>query len=164
MNRSGNTRIPTRNYAEIQDMKTISINKRAGFDYEILEKFKAGVELTGHEAKSIKMGRINLAGAHAIVRDGELYILGMEVPSFQPKNAPEDYDPQRVKKLLMNRKEIKYLTGKLQENLTLVPLRVYTDRGLVKVELGLGRGRKKRDKRELIKKREVEREIGKFKR
>lgn len=140
-------------------MKVLALNKRAGFDYEILEKFKAGIELTGHEAKSIKMGRINIAGSHAIIRGGELYVLGMEVPSFQPGNAPTDYDPKRTKKLLMNRGEINYLIGKLEANLTLVPLRVYTDRGLVKVELGLGRGRKKKDKRELIKKRETEREI-----
>ncbi|MBI4033983.1 MAG: SsrA-binding protein SmpB [Candidatus Brennerbacteria bacterium] len=142
-------------------MTAIATNRRARFDYEILEKFKAGIELTGHEAKSIKMGRLNISGAHAIARSGELYILGMEVPSFQPKNAPSDYDPKRTKKLLMNRKEINYLTGKLQTNLTLVPLSVYTDRGLVKIELGLGRGRKKKDKRELIKKREMEKEIRK---
>lgn len=140
-------------------MKTLALNKRAGFDYEISEKFKAGVELTGHETKSIKMGRITIAGSHAAVRDGELYLIGMEVPSFQPKNAPDNYDAIRTKKLLMNRKEIDYLAGKMQSGLTLVPLRVYTDRGLIKVELGLGRGRKKVDKRELIKKRETEREI-----
>lgn len=140
-------------------MKVLALNKRANFDYEILEKFKAGVELTGHEVKSIKMGRISIVGAHAIVRGGELYLVGMEVSSFQPKNAPTNYDPKRTKKLLMNRKEINYLVGKLETNLTLVPLSVYTDRGLVKLELGLGRGRKKQDKRELIKKREVEREI-----
>lgn len=143
-------------------MNTITKNKRAVFDYEILEKFKAGIELTGHEVKSVKMGRVNIAGAHAIVRAGELYLVGMEVPSFQPQNAPARYDPKRTKKLLMNRKEINYLVGKLQGPLTLVPLEVYTDRGLVKIELGLGRGRKKKDKRELIKKREAEREIRKF--
>jgi SsrA-binding protein len=143
-------------------MKVLALNKRAGFDYEILEKFKAGIELTGHEVKSIKSGRVSIMGAHAIVRGGELYLLGMEVPSFQPGNMPADYDPKRTKKLLMNREEINYLTGKLEANLTLAPLRVYTDRGLVKVELGLGRGRKKVDKRELIKKRETEREIRKF--
>lgn len=142
-------------------MKVLALNKRAGFDYEILEKFKAGIELTGHEAKSIKMGRVNLAGSHALARNNELYLLGMEVPSFQPKNAPENYDPKRTKKILMNRKEINYLIGKLQTNLTLVPLSAYTERGLVKIELGLGKGRKKKDKRELIKKRETEREIRK---
>jgi len=144
-------------------MKVLALNKRAGFDYEISERFKAGVELTGHEAKSIKMGRISIAGSHAAVRGGELFVFGMEVPSFQPRNAPDGYDPMRTKKLLMTRDEINYLTGKLRENLTLVPSRVYTERGLIKVELGLGRGRKKRDKRELIKKREVEREIKRFK-
>ncbi len=143
-------------------MAVLALNKRANFDYDILEKFKAGVELTGHEVKSIKMGRINIAGAHATTRGGELFLIGMEVPSFQSGNAPAGYDPGRTKKLLMNREEINHLIGKTQSGLTLVPLRVYTDRGLVKVELGLGRGRKKRDKRELIKKRETEREIRKF--
>lgn len=143
-------------------MKTLSTNRRARFDYEILEKFKAGIELTGHEAKSIKMGGASIAGAYAVARNGELFLIGMDVPSFQPKNAPPDYDPKRTRKLLLNRWEINELLGKLRTNLTLVPLSVYTDRGLVKIELGLGRGRKKKDKRELIKKRETEREIRRF--
>ena len=140
-------------------MADLATNKRAGFDYEILEKFPAGAELTGHEAKSVKSGRINIAGAHAVIRNGEVFIIGMEIPSFQPKNAPPDYNPGRTKKLLLKKEEIKYLTGKIQGGLTLIPLKVYTHHGLVKIELGLGRGRKKHDKRELIKKRQVEREI-----
>ncbi len=140
-------------------MKDLSVNKRAYFDYEISEKFSAGIELTGHEVKSLKMGRLSIVGAHAAVRGGELYLIGMDIPSFQPDNAPAGYDPKRTRKMLLTRKEINYLIGKLQMNLTLVPLRVYTDRGLVKIELGLGRRLKKKDKRELIKKREIEREI-----
>ncbi len=140
-------------------MKDLGVNKRAGFDYEIIEKFQGGIELTGHETKSVKMGRVNVAGAHAVIRNGETFVVGMETPSFQPKNAPADYNPGRTKKLLLKKDEIKYLTGKTQTGLTLVPLRVYTHRGLVKIELGLGRRRKKHDKRELIKKREIEKEI-----
>jgi len=143
-------------------MAVLTVNKRAGFDYEILEKLKAGVELTGHEVKSIKMGRVDIAGAHVTLRGGEIFVVGMNIPSFQPKNAPTNYEPQRTRKLLLRGEEIKYLTGKLESGLTLVPLRVYTHRGLVKIELGLGKGRKKRDKRELIRKREVEREIRKL--
>ncbi|KKU94532.1 MAG: SsrA-binding protein [Candidatus Jorgensenbacteria bacterium GW2011_GWA1_48_13] len=140
-------------------MKDLSVNKRAGFDYEISEKLFAGIQLTGHEAKSVKMGRVDIAGAHAIERGGELFLIGMKVPPFQPKNVPAGYETERTKKLLLNRDEIKVIIGKIGTGLTLVPLRVYTERGFVKVELGLGKGRKKRDKRELIKKRETEREI-----
>ena len=96
------------------------------------------------------------------MRDDGPHILGMNISSFQPKNAPADYDSERTKKLLLTKKEINYLTGKLQENLTLVPLRLYTKRGLVKIELGLGRGRKKKDKREYLKKREAKREMKEF--
>ncbi len=142
-------------------MTNLAENKRSTFDYEILEKFTAGVELTGHEVKSAKMGHFNLAGAHAIIRDGEVYLLGASIPSFQPGNAPENYDSQRTKKLLLKREEIKYLLGKTKSGLTLVPLRAYTNRELIKLEICLARGRKKRDKRELIKKREIKREIRK---
>ena len=143
-------------------MTTLAQNKRAGFDYEILEKFQAGVELTGHEAKSIKMGRFDLAGAHAILRNDEIFLVGANIPSFQPGNAPQNYEPQRTRKLLLKRDEIKYLIGKTQSGLTVVPLRGYTNRGFVKIEIALAKGRKKHDKREVIKKREVKREIRRF--
>ncbi len=138
------------------------INRRATFEYDITERFTAGVVLSGHEAKSAKVGRLDLAGAHAIVRNGECFLVGAAIHSFQPGNAPEGYSTTRTRKLLLSREEIKYLTGKLQGGLTLVPLKAYTHRGLVKIELGLGRGRKRGDKRELIKKRETEREIRKI--
>ncbi len=146
-------------YVNLTSMENLAENKRAGFDYEILEKFSAGVELIGHEVKSAKMGHFNLAGAHAIIRNGEVYILGASIPSFQPGNAPENYDSERTKKLLLKQEEIKYLLGKTKSGLTLVPTRAYTNRGLIKIEIALARGRKKSDKRELIKKRETEREI-----
>ena len=143
-------------------MATLAVNKRAFFDYEILEKFKAGVELTGHETKSAKMGRIKIVGAHAIIRGNEAFLIGAEISSFQPKNAPADYDPSRTRRLLLKSEEIKYLLGKTKSGLTLVPLGVFTERGLIKIELGLARGKKKHDKREAIKKREAKREIRKF--
>ena len=141
---------------------SLSENKKAGFDYEILEKFQAGIELTGHETKSAKTGRLNLTGSHAIVRDNEIFLVGANIQSFQPGNAPESYDPQRTRKLLLKREEIKYLLGKTKAGLTLVPLRAYTNRGFVKIEIAIARGRKKHDKRELIKKREIRKEIKKF--
>jgi len=141
-------------------MKEVFENRRARFDYDILETFQAGIVLSGHEAKSVKSGRANLSGSHAIIRDGKASLLNMSIPSFQPENAPADYDPERTKKLLLKKREIKYLTGKLQENLTLVPIKLYCkDNGFLKLELGLGRGKKKHDKRETIKKRETEKEI-----
>jgi SsrA-binding protein len=140
-------------------MPDIAENRRAHFDYDILETFEAGIQLTGHEVKSAKLGRMNIAGCHAIVRGDELYLAGTNIQSFQPGNAPKEYDPMRTRKLLMNREEIKYLVGKLNSGLTLVPTKVYTHHGFVKLELGLGKGRKKGDKREVIKKRETEREI-----
>ena len=140
-------------------MEPYSVNKKATFDYEILETFVAGIELLGHEAKSIKMGRFDLSGSHAVIRGNEAYLVGSTIHPFQVKNAPDNYDPMRTRRLLLTRKEINYLLGKLNEGLTIVPLKSYNKRGFVKIELGLGRGKKKADKRETIKKREVEREI-----
>ncbi len=140
-------------------MANLAENRKAGFDYEILEKFTAGIELTGHEAKSAKMRRFDLAGSHAIVRDNEIFLVGANIHSFQPTNAPKDYDPQKTRKLLLKREEIKYLLGKTKSGLTIVPLKAYTNRGFIKIEIALAKGRKKHDKRELIKKKETEREI-----
>lgn len=140
-------------------MEPYAFNKKATFNYEILETFTAGIALSGYEAKSIKLGRFDLTGSHAIIRGNEAYLVGATIHPFQAKNAPTDYDPTRTRKLLLKRDEIAHLIGKLHEGLTLVPLKSYNKRGFVKIELGLGRGKKTHDKRETIKKREVEREI-----
>jgi len=138
----------------------ISTNKRAYFDYEILETYEAGIELRGFEVKAIKTGRINLAGSYAVIRNNQIWLLNSDIPPYQPKNTPVDYDSKRTRRLLLKHSEIKNLIGRTSEKgLTLVPLRVYTKHQKVKVEIGLGKSRKKADKRELIKKREVEREI-----
>ncbi len=140
-------------------MKVCAVNKRAGFDYEILETIEAGVSLTGHEAKSIKMGRINISGAHAIIRDGSAFIVGMSVPSFQAGNAPETHEPERTRRLLIGKKDILRLENKILTGLTLVPIKLYNKGNVLKLELGLSKGKKKYDKRETIKKREAKREI-----
>lgn len=140
-------------------MNTSFVNKRAEFDYEILERFDAGILLSGHETKSIKTGHASLSGAHAIIRGGDVYMVGLEIPSFQPKNTPTSYDAARIRKLLLKKDEIKYLVGKLNSGLTLVPIKIYIKNGIVKIQLGLGKGRKKHDKREVIKKRETEKDI-----
>jgi len=141
-------------------MSIYSENKKAYFNYEILEKFEAGLELKGHEVKSIKSGKANIAGAYAAIRGGEIYLLGSRVPPYQQNNIKEDYDPERIRKILIKKEEIEYLVGRLQtERLTLIPLKLYNKRNLVKIELGLGKSKRKGDKREVIKKRETDREI-----
>ena len=141
-------------------MSELAVNRRATFDYEIFEKFEAGIELKGFEVKSVAAGRANLAGAHAIIRNGEAWLVNLDIPPYQPNNTPSGYDPERTRRLLLNRSEISALIGKTKEKgLTLVPLKMYHKNGKIKVEIGLGRNRKKADKRDIIRKREVAREI-----
>jgi len=143
-------------------MKIILENKKALFNYSILETFKAGVVLQGQEVKSIKTGKMNLRGSFVIVRESppEVFLIGANVPPYQPKNTPSDYDPQRSRKLLLRKSEIKQLIGKAkQKGLTMIPLKVYTDKGKIKIEFGIAKGKRKIDKRTQIKKRETEREI-----
>jgi SsrA-binding protein len=135
-------------------------NKKAYFNYEILEKITAGIELLGFEVKAIKAGRMSLDGAYIVVRGNEAFLIGAGVTSLQPKNTPKDYDERRNRKLLLTKKEIRYLTGKEKQNgLTIVALSVYNIGHKIKLELGLAKGKKKSDKRESIKKRESDREI-----
>lgn len=141
-------------------MRTLVQNKKAYFNYQILERFEAGISLIGQEVKSIKSGRIHLAGSYIVLKKEEVFLIGANIPLYQPKNAPPDYNPERPRKLLLKKSEIKYLIGKIeQKGLTLVPLRVYTIRGRIKLEFAVAKGKKKFDKRELIKKREAERII-----
>lgn len=138
----------------------MAFNKRANFDYGIEEKFEAGIELKGYEVKSVKGGHMQIAGSYAVIRHDQAWLLNSHIPPYQPKNTPKDYDPARSRRLLLTKKETDYLTGKLHEKgLTLLPLEVYTKRGLIKLRLGLGKPLKKMDKRDTIKKRETEREI-----
>lgn len=155
-------------------MSEISVNRRAYFDYEILENYEAGVELFGFEVKAVKTGHINLAGSFAVIKDGEAcphtkrhsrcgvgaWLLNATIPPYQPKNAPADYDQTRSRRLLLHKSEIKELIGAAaQKGLTIVPLKVYTKHNRVKILLGLARHKKSADKRETIKRRESQREI-----
>ncbi len=141
-------------------MPDLAVNRRAYFDYEILRTFEAGIELRGFEAKAVKTGHINLAGSYAVIRGNEAWLLNAMIPAYQPKNAPTDYDPQRTRRLLLHKAQIKELIGSSgTQGLTIVPLKVYTTRSRVKILIGLSRHKKKGDKREIIKKRETEREI-----
>lgn len=149
-------------------MSVLAKNKKAYFDYEILEKFEAGISLLGQEVKSIKTGRINLKGSYIVLKQSpnkerpEVFLIGANIPPYQLKNIHSDYRPQRSRKLLLKKREINYLIGKAkQKGLTMIPLRVYTKKGKIKIEFAIAKGKKKRDKREAIKKREIEREIKK---
>jgi SsrA-binding protein len=135
-------------------------HKKARFDYEIVEELEAGIELLGHEVKALRAREGKLEGSHVIVRGGEAYIVGMHIPPYQPKNTEEGYDPTRSRKLLLTKKELSALAGfEGQKGLTIVPLSVYTKGNKLKVKLAVARGRKKHDKRAVLKKRETEREI-----
>jgi len=143
-------------------MKTYALNKRAKYDYDILETLEAGLVLKGHEVKSIKTGHISLKGAYVVIKGNEAFLINAQVSPFQPKNMPEDYNPDRTRKLLIHKQEIKSLIGKSKEKgLTLVPIKMYNEKGKIKLEFGIGRGKRKIDKREFIKKREIKREIEK---
>ncbi|MEW6047969.1 MAG: SsrA-binding protein SmpB [Bacillota bacterium] len=140
--------------------RTVCENRKARHDYEILETMEAGLVLSGSEVKSLRLGRAQLRDAYARVANGELFLVGAHISAYQA-GSPFDHDPVRPRKLLMHRREIARLAGRVAEKgLTLVPLRIYfNDRGLAKVELALARGRKVYDRREAIARRDEQRRI-----
>jgi len=141
-------------------MPVLAENKKAYFNYEILEKFEAGVVLNGQEVKSLKTNGVNLAGSYIVLKDEEVFWIGANIPPYQPRNIGSSYDPERSRKILLKKSEIKFLLGKArQKGLTLMPLKVYTVRGKIKLEFAIVKGKRKFDKRDIIKKRDVEREI-----
>ncbi|MCG2695704.1 SsrA-binding protein SmpB [Candidatus Parcubacteria bacterium] len=146
-------------------MPTLAVNKRANYDYEIKDKFEAGIMLLGHEVKSVKTGHINLKGSYVTLKKTkkalpEIYLINAHIPLYKHAGTVKSYNPTRPRKLLVKKNEIKHLIGKKQEQgLTLVPLKMYTKRSLIKLEFGIGKGKKKFDKREMIKKRELDRNM-----
>jgi len=142
-------------------MTAYSTNKKAYFDYEILEKYEAGLVLTGSEVKSIRKGSVSLKSAYVTFHGNNALLTNVHIPKY-PYSTLKNYDPERSRKLLLKIKEINYLRGKSQEKgLTIVPLSLYNKGRHVKLEIAVVRGKKKFDKRESIKKRELNREIGK---
>lgn len=138
--------------------KTIASNKKAYYQYFILDKLEAGISLLGTEVKAIREGRLNLKDSYALVRNGEVWLHNCHISPYSHGNR-ENHEPTRPRKLLLHRQEIRKLIGKTQEKgLTLTPLRVYFKRGKIKVELGVARGKKLVDKRESERKKEAERE------
>ena len=141
-------------------MTTLAFNKRANFDYAISEKYEAGLVLSGQEVKSVKGGHISLKESFVTIKGNELYLTNANIPPYKHAGDIKNYDPTRPRKLLLRKSEIKRLIGKARtEGLTLVPIRVYTKKRLLKLEFGIGKGKKKFDKREDIAKQEAERKI-----
>lgn len=139
--------------------KTAAVNRKAGHDYFIEERYEAGIELCGTEVKSIRQGTLNLKDSYCSVKDGELYVYGMHISPYEKGNI-FNRDPVRARRLLMHKKEIRklYATVK-QDGLALVPLSVYFKNSKVKIEVGLCRGKKLYDKRESAAKRDAGREM-----
>ena len=142
-----------------QPVKTIATNRKARHDYIIEDSFEAGLVLTGSEIKSIRAGQVNLRDSYATIRDGELWLVNAHIAPYK-QASQQNHEPRRDRKLLMHRREINRLTGKLYEKgLTLVPLQLYLKNSRAKVELGLARGKKLHDKRQAMRERDDRRQM-----
>jgi len=143
-------------------MGVLAKNKRAYFDYEILDEYEAGLVLMGHEVKSAKTGHVSLKGSYVVVKmdnSPEVYLINSYIALYKFANQNMAYDPLRSRKLLLNKKEIKHLIGKQKEkSLTLIPLKLYTKHNLIKLSFAIAKGKKKEDKRDVVKKRDLDRE------
>ena len=134
-------------------------NRRARYEYEILDKLETGIALTGTEIKSIRLGGVSLAQAYARIRDGEIWLVGMHIPPYK-QGSFSNHEPLRPRKLLLHREQIARLSGRVNERgLTLVPMRLYFTRGMVKLELAVARGKKAWDKRRAIADRDAKRSL-----
>lgn len=136
-------------------------NRKANYDYEILEEYEAGIVLTGTEIKSIRLGKANLKDSYAIVRNNEIYLLNMHISEYKEGNI-FNHEEKRTRKLLLHKKEILKIRDKVTlDGVTLVPLKLYFKKNKVKILLGIAKGKKVYDKRESIKKRDIERDLRK---
>lgn len=141
-------------------MATLAYNRRATFDYDILETFEGGLVLLGTEVKSVRKGNITLKGAFITIHNGEAYLTNATIPPWQVANAPADYEPTRSRKVLLKSSELKHLTGSSQtQGLTIVPIRVYSKGAHLKLELGLARGKRKYQKKETKKEQDIQRDV-----
>ncbi|MFA5420767.1 MAG: SsrA-binding protein SmpB [Patescibacteria group bacterium] len=146
-------------------MKILAINKKAKFDYEILETYEAGIVLFGYEVKSVKSGQANLKASYVSFRvndknNHEAYLLKTYIPLYKPAGKRDEYDPERERKVLLKKKELDALVSKKQERgLTVIPIKLYTKGSFIKLELAVVRGKKKYDKREDLKRKDVDRQL-----
>jgi SsrA-binding protein len=146
-------------YSMSDNFQEIIVNKKARFDYEVVDTFEAGLVLVGTEVKSVRLKKVSIQEAYATIKNNEAFIIGMNIAQYEMGNR-FNHEPARERKLLLHRHEIKRLTGKLKERgYTLVPLKVYFKNGKVKVLLGLARGKAQYDKRKTIQKREADRDM-----
>lgn len=141
-------------------MSDLLYNKKAGFNYEITDQLVAGIELFGFEVKALRAGQGSLDGSYVMIRKNEAFLVNSQIPPYQQNNTPKEYDPRRERRLLLTKKEIATLTGqKSKAGLTAVPISVYNIGRKIKVKIGLARNKKKFDKREIIKKRDTDRDV-----
>lgn len=140
--------------------KVVSDNRQARYLYEILETYEAGIELKGTEVKSISQGKANLQDGYALIRGGEVWLINVHISPYQDASQFFNHDPRRNRKLLLHRREIRKLIGKVQqEGLTLIPLKMYLKRGWIKISIGLAKGKKLHDKREDLKRKQDKRDM-----
>ncbi len=140
--------------------KVITDNRQARYLYEILETYEAGIELMGTEVKSIRAGKVNMQDGYGLLRQGELWLINVHISPYSSSSQYFNHEARRTRKLLMHRQEIRKLIGKVeQQGLTLVPLKMYLKRGMVKVSIALGKGKKLHDKRDDIKRRDDKRDM-----
>lgn len=141
-------------------MANFAENKKAKFDYEILDEYEGGLELLGHEAKSVRVKGADISNAHVVVRGGEVYLIGASIPRYQNTAQLEKYDPERIRRVLLNKKEILALTNEeSKKGLTIVPISLYNKGRLIKLRFAVVSGKKKFDKREKIKERDTKRDM-----
>ncbi len=141
-------------------MSTYIQNRKAHFNFDVLETFEAGLVLEGFEAKSIRVGRGKLEGSHVIVRGGEAFLVGSSITAYQPANTPKSYEPDRARKLLLSKKQLLHIEQQTEKaGLTAIPLKLYNKGSKIKLEIALARGKKKHDKRESLKARDSKRDI-----
>ena len=142
-------------------MEVIVKNKKASYEYEFIDKFTAGIKLIGSEVKSIRNHKVSISEAYCYIKGGELYIKGMNISEYKESGIHTNHDPIRLRKLLLNKKEIIKLDEEIQQKgLTIVPISlIINDKGLIKLEIALSKGKKLHDKRDSIKKRDLEREL-----
>lgn len=148
-----------KNEQESNEIVSIARNRRARHDYHIIETWEAGIVLTGTEVKALREGKANIGDSYGILKDGEVWLLNLHISPYE-KGGYANHEPDRTRKLLLHRKEIRRLIGSVErQGLTLIPLEIYFKRGVAKVALALGKGKKAHDKRDTMKEREAEREM-----
>lgn len=150
---------PAKTEEKEERRESIAKNRRARFDYAILDTWEAGIVLTGSEVKSLRDGKANITDAYAIIKDGEVYLLNLHVSPYE-KASFFNHEPTRTRKLLLHKKEIKKMIGSVErQGLTLIPLELYFKRGRAKVAIALGKGKQMHDKRQDLKRKDDERDM-----